>query len=135
MWSTIVVDELTKIPLNYSILLEFEGQDQIITSVNGTLSESFITRETNSVKVKNIIGNILELESESIGINTVNNEIVFNAKDVYFIDSITRQHVKNHDGYFMFPPHVQKQDYELFHPVVLGPATFVFEGEEKIYDL
>ena len=63
MWSTVGVDELTKLPLNYSRLLEFEGQDQIIISVNGTLSESFTTHETNLIKVKNVNGNILEFKS------------------------------------------------------------------------
>ncbi len=129
------VDELTKIPSNYSLYLVFDGKDQVLDPLEGKLSEPFPLTETHLRKVISIQGNVVELESSTTGKNEDSEQIIFDAKDVFFVDMMTKQYAKNHVGYFLFPIHVKKQNYEFFHPLVLAPATFIFEREEKINDL
>ena len=135
LWNVLVVGELHKIPTDYEIILEQEGHDRILNTIGGELSDSFLLSEIVREKVVNVEGNVLEIYSTTLGKNLVTGENIFDSTVTYFVDRDTRKHVNELEGYFSFPQNVKKQNYELFHPIVLGPATFVFEGVETINDL
>ena len=135
LWSVFVVGELHKMPTDYEIILEQEGNDRVLNTIGGELSDPFQLREIFRVKVVNIEGSVLEIYSTIVGKDSATGEIIFDSKVTYFVDRDTRKHVNEVEGYFSFPQNVKKQNYELFHPIVLGPATFVFEGIETINDL
>jgi len=135
LWFVLVVGELQKMPTDYKIVLEQEGQDRILTTIEGELSNPYLLREVFTQKVVNVEGNVLEIYSNIMGTDSATGEIIFDSTVSYFVDRNTRKHVKELEGYFSFPTNVKKQNYELFHPIVLGPATFVFEGVEIINDL
>jgi len=128
LWNVFVVGELHKMPIDYEIILEQEGNDRILNTIGGRLSDPFQLREIFRVKVVNVEGSVLELYSTIVGKDSATGEIIFDSTVTYFVDRDTRKHVKDVEGYFSFPQNVKKQNYELFHPIVLGPSTFVFEG-------
>lgn len=135
LWNILVVEELHKIPTDYEIILEQEGHDRILNTIEGKLSDPFLLREIFREKVVNVEGNVLEIRSTILGKDSATGKIIFNSTTTYFVDRDTRKHVKEVEGYFSFPQNVKKQNYELFHSIVLGPATFVFERVETINDL
>jgi len=135
LWDILVVVELHKIPTDYEIILEQEGHDRALNAIGEDLSDPFQLRETFREKVVNSEGNILEIYSTILGKNSETGEIIFDSRKTYFVDRDTKKHLKEVEGYFSFPENVKKQNYELFHPIVLGPATFVFEEVEIIRDL
>ena len=135
LWNVLVVSELHKIPIDYEIILEQEGHDRVLNTIGGELSDSFLLNEIVREKVVNVEGNVLEIYSTTLGTDSATGEIIFDSTVTYFVDRDTRKHVNEVEGYFSFPQNVKKQNYELFHPIVLGPATFVFEGVETINDL
>lgn len=125
------VDEMKKIPLNYELISEHEGQDRILESIGGNLSEPFWIRETLRENVVNVNGNILEIKSTVTGIDSSTNQVIFDNVHTFFVDRTTRKH-QSMDEYFTFPPNVQKKDYEFFHPMIFTKTTFVFEKEDNI---
>jgi len=135
LWSVFVVGELHKMPTDYEIILEQEGNDRVLNTIGGELSDPFQLREIFRVKVVNVEGSVLEIYSTVVGKDSATGEIIFDSTVTYFVDRDTRKHVKEVEGYFSFPQNVKKQNYELFHSIVLGPATFVFERVETINDL
>jgi len=134
-WNQIILTEINKMPQNYSIFLEQEGSDQILDPAEGKLSEPFLIHEENFHKVISVEGNVLAIESKIIGRDLSTGEVYFDSTDIYYVDRTTKQHMQNKEGYFDFTKDVKKQDYEFYHPIVLGQATFVFEKVEKKFDL
>jgi len=51
---------------------------------------------------------------------------------MFLVDANTRKHHED-DSYFLFPTNVKKQNYEMLHPIVAFPTTFVYE-ETRIVD-
>ncbi len=135
LWNVLVVKELHKLPTDYEIILEQEGHDRVLNTIGGELSDPFLLREIFREKVVNVEGNVLEIYSTILGKDSATGEIIFDSTVTYFVDRDTRKHVKEMESYFSFPQNVKKQNYELFHSIVLGPATFVFERVETINDL
>ncbi|MBS3923565.1 MAG: DUF3068 domain-containing protein [Nitrosarchaeum sp.] len=130
----ISVDEIKKIPLNYELISEHEGQDRVLEKVDGDLSESFLIREMLRQNVANVDGDILEIKATVIGIDSATNNVIFDNSQTFFVDRTTRKHAQM-DEYFAFPTNVQKQNYEFFHPMIFTKATFVFEGVNNINNL
>ena len=130
----VFVDETKKIPLNYVLLSEHEGQDQILSSMDDSLSEPFWIRETLKDAVVDARGNILEMNSHVKGVNSATNQVVFENTQTFFVDRTTRKH-QNSDDYFMFPPNVEKKDYRFFFPMMFTKTVFVFDKERVIDDL
>ena len=128
------VNEMKKIPLNYELISEQEGQDRILHSIGGNLSEPFGIRETLRENVINVTGDILSINSTILGKDPVTNEIVFDNTHTFFVDRATRMH-QSMNEYFTFPHNVQKVDYDFFHPMIFSKTPFVFEKEDHIYGL
>lgn len=128
------VNEIKKIPLNYELISEQEGQDRVLEDPEGKLSDPFWVRDTLRENVVNVNGSILEINSTVIGIDSATNHIIFDNVHTYFVDRTTRKH-QSMDEYFVFPPNVQKRDYEFFHPMMFTKTTFVFEREDNINGL
>ena len=121
-------------PLNYELISEHEGQDRILESIGGKLSKPFWIREVLKENVVNVNGNILEINSTVVGTDSATNHIIFSNANTFFVDRTTRKH-QSVDEYFTFPPHVQKRNYEFFHPMIFTKTTFIFEREVKINGL
>jgi signal transduction histidine kinase len=128
------VNEMKKIPLNYELISEQEGQDRTLNSLGGNLSEPFGIRETLRENVINVTGNILAINSTILGKDPMTNKIVFDNTHTFFVDRATRMH-QSMNEYFTFPPNVQKVDYDFFHPMIFSKTPFVFEKEDSIYGL
>src|SRR5215510_4222093 len=124
----LVVNEMKKIPFNYEVIAEHEGQDRILKSMDGTLSEPFWIREVLKENVVNVNGNLLEINSTVVGTDSATNRIIFSNAHTFFVDRTTRKH-HSMDAYFTFPPDVQKRNYEFFHPMIFTKTTFMFERE------
>ncbi|PIW33264.1 MAG: histidine kinase [Nitrosopumilales archaeon CG15_BIG_FIL_POST_REV_8_21_14_020_37_12] len=132
------VYEMKKLPIDYETISEHEGQDRILKEIGGNLSEPFWIRETHIQKTIDVQGDILEIKSTVTGIDSATNSIIFDSEDSFFVDRVTRKHHET-DDYFTFPPNVQKQNYEFFHPMIFTKTTFVFEKTRdvdglKVYD-
>jgi signal transduction histidine kinase len=126
-----LVNDLKKIPINYKIISEQEGQDRILKEINGDLSDPFWIRERHTQQAVNVENDVLEIKSEVVGIDSATNKIIFNNENVFFVDRNSRKH-QGIDEYFTFPPNVQKQNYEFFHPMIFTKSTFVYENIREI---
>src|SRR5262245_34598937 len=122
------VNEMKKMPFNYALIAEHEGQDRILESISGKLSEPFWIREVLKENVVNVNGNILEINSTVVGTDSATNRIIFSNANTFFVERTTRKH-QSMDEYFTFPPDVQKRNYEFFHPMIFTKTTFIFERE------
>jgi len=128
------VHKLRKMPFNYKVISEQEGQDRILEALGGTLSEPFWIREVLKENVVNVQGTILEITSTVVGTDAATNHIIFSHAHTFFVDRTTRKH-QAMDAYFTFPPDVQKRNYEFFHPMLFTKTTFVFEREGSMNGL
>jgi len=128
------VNEIKKIPLDYQLISEHEGQDRVLDQVNGSLSEPFLIRETLRQNVVDVKGDILEINATVMGIDSATNNVIFNSAQTFFVDRNTRKHAQT-DEYFAFPLNVQKQNYEFIHPMIFTKTTFVFKEVRHIGDL
>ena len=135
IWSGVVIPEFEKLPNDYSFYMEHDGEDKIIETVDGELSDVFKLRESISLKVTSNQGNTLEILSEIKGVRLDTDEVVFDAINNYKIDKITRTHTDKKSQMFIFLPGIQKQDYEFFHPLIFSDATLIFDGEDTVKDL
>ncbi|MGI0102416.1 MAG: porin PorA family protein [Nitrosotalea sp.] len=131
---SLFVNEMKKIPLNYEFIAEQEGQDRVLNSLVGNLSEPFGIRETLRENVVNVTGNILEINSTILGKDPVTNKIVFDDTHTFFVDRTTEK-IQSTNEYFTFPPNVQKKDYDFFHPMIFSETPFVFDREDNINGL
>lgn len=128
------VDEMKKIPVNYELLSEHEGQDRVLKAIGGNLSEPFWIRETLRERAISVDGNILEITSQVTGVDSATNQIIFDNSQTFFVDRSSRKH-QGTDEYFTFPPNVQKKDYEFFYPMMFTKTTFVFDKVKTVNDL
>jgi Porin PorA len=122
------VNEMKKMPFNYEVISEHEGQDRILESIGGKLSEPFWIREVLKENVVNVNSNILEINATVVGTDSATNHIIFSNANTFFVDRTTRKH-QAMDAYFTFPPDVQKRNYEFFHPMIFTKTPFIFERE------
>ena len=90
IWSGVIIPEFEKLPNNYSFYMEYDGEDKIIETVDGELSDVFKLRESISLKATSNQGNTLEILSEIKGVRLDTDEIVFDATNNYKVDKITR---------------------------------------------
>jgi signal transduction histidine kinase len=128
------VNEIKKMPLDYQLISEHEGQDRVLVQINGSLSEPFLIRETLRQNVVDVKGDILEINATVKGIDSATNKVIFNSAQTFFVDRNTRKHAQT-DEYFAFPPNVQKQNYEFIHPMIFTKTIFIFKNVHNIGDL
>jgi len=128
------VNELKKMPSNYEVIAEHEGQDRILEAIGGQLSEPFWIREVLQENVVNVNSNLVEIKSTVVGTDAATNRIIFSHAHTFFVDRTTRKH-QAMDAYFTFPPDVQKRNYEFFHPMIFTKTTFIFEREVQLNGL
>src|SRR5262245_36462410 len=128
------VNEMKKVPFTYEVISEHEGQDRILQSIGGKLSEPFWIREVLKETVVNVNGNILEITSTVVGTDATTNHVIFSHAHTFFVDRTTRKH-QAMDVYFTFPPTVQQRNYEFFHPMIFTQTTFIFEREANLNGL
>lgn len=128
------VYEIKKMPLDYELISEHEGQDRVLEHIDGNLSEPFLIRETLRQNVVSIKGDILEIRATVIGVDSATNDVIFNSAQNFFVDRNTRKHAHMNE-YFAFPTNVQKQNYDFIHPMIFTKTTFVFDGISHINDL
>jgi signal transduction histidine kinase len=122
------VEAMKKMPVNYEVIAEHEGQDRVLESLGGQLSAPFWIREALQEHVVQVNGNILEIQSTVVGTDSATNHLIFSNAHTFFVDRTTRKH-QAMDAYFTFPPDVQKRNYEFFHPMIFTTTTFIFERE------
>lgn len=135
IWSGVVIPEFEKLPNDYSFYMEYDGEDKIIETVDGELSDVFKLRESISLKAINNQGNTLEILSEIKGVRLDTDEVVFDAINNYKVNKITRTHTDKESQMFIFLPGVLKQDYDFYHPLIFLDATLIFDGEDTVKDL
>ena len=136
IWSGVVIPEFEKLPNNYSFYMEYDGEDKIIETVDGELSDVFKLRESISLKVTHVYDdNNLDILSEIKGVRLDTDEVVFDATNNYHVNKITRTHTDKESKMFIFLPGVLKQNYDFHHPLIFSDATLIFDGEDTVKDL
>lgn len=128
------VYEIKKMPLDYELISEHEGQDRVLEHINGNLSDPFLIRETLRQNVVSIKGDVMEIRATVQGVDSATNDVIFNSEQIFFVDRNTRKHAHMNE-YFAFPTNVQKQNYDFIHPMIFTKTTFVFDGISYINDL
>ena len=71
------VNEIKKIPLNYELISEHEGQDRVLENIGGNSSDPFLIREILRQNIVNVNGDILEVKATVVGIDSATNDIIF----------------------------------------------------------
>jgi len=136
IWTGVMIPEFEKLPNDYSFYMEYDGEDRIIETVDGELSDVFKLRESISLKVTQVQNdNTLDILSEIKGVRLDTDEVVFDAVNNYQIDKITRTHTDKESKMFIFMPGVKKQNYDFHHPLIFSDATLIFDGEDTVKDL
>lgn len=125
-WIFFINYETEKIPLDYKLILEQEGEDQVLESFDGVLSEPFLIKGTVSQRVENVEKNVLNIHSIVSDKDVSTGEIIFESSQIFSVEANTRKHQED-EGYFLFPSNVKKQNYEMLYPIVAFPTTFVYE--------
>ena len=129
-----LVNAMKKMPVNYEVIAEHEGQDRILESLGGPLSAPFWIREVLNEHVVKVDGNLLTINSTVVGTDAATNRIIFSNAHTFVVDRTTRKH-QSMGAYFTFPPDVHKRNYEFFHPMIFTPTTFRFEREGTMHGL
>jgi len=102
-------------PVNYALIAEHEGQDRILKSIGGKLSEPFWIREVLKENVVNVNGNFLAINSTVVGTDAATNRLIFSNAHTFFVDRTTRKH-QSMDAYFTFLPDVNNATTSFFIP-------------------
>ena len=126
VWAGIVVLEYEKLPDDYHVYIEHEGEDQIEEELFEGLSEPFRLQEALIQEVIGIDGDVLTIKSNVIGFRAENKEQIFNSERVYKVNRHDLTHVDS-GKLFGFPPDVKRQNYESFHPLIFQNASLNFE--------
>jgi len=134
VWIVFGVSEVMKLPSDYHLIIEHVGEDRVVDEWGGTLSETIPIKEILEQKSVNGNGN-LEIDSSLLAIDTRNGDVIFDSFMTFYVNQYTREHVSGVDGFFEFPPKVQKQTYEFFSPIIHAPLTMTFERESTIMGL
>ena len=135
LWNILAVGELQKIPDDYELITQLEGSTRILLSIGEEITDPIRTNDILRNKVVKKEGNTLEISSTWTDYDILTGDKIWEYSNTYFIDATTYKHVGDKDGYYSFPPHVKKQNYDFFDPWTIVPSTFVFEKTIFIDDL
>ena len=140
LWLLVAVPELEKLPRDYHSRVDFVGQVSWLDPGAEKISEPFLLKETMTHQVLARSGDVLIIQANWLAENPSSGEIFWEVKGRMGVDRATREHVPgfgdaDREGPFTLPLHVEKRDYELWHPSLLGKGTWVFEREETLRDL
>jgi hypothetical protein len=133
VWMFMVLPNLKK--FNNTELRNYitTGYDRAYYGGNYTEGIQVIHVKDSLVSIK---GNFLVINSNSIGADRYTGQIFWNASATYAVDSVSRKNIPNlvegvtRMGYFIFPPNVEKINYEFSSPEVLEKQGIVkFESE------
>lgn len=130
----VFVNEVKKLPLDYKVISQQEGQDRILESKDGSLSNPFWIRETLVQEAVGADDDSLEIKSSIIGVDSATNDVIFNTDSTFFVNRDSRKIIGT-ENFFTFPNNVQKQNYEFFHPMIFTESTFVFENSRYVDNL
>ena len=134
-WNFVIIPESQKLPNDFEIHIEHDGEDQIVEDVFGELSAPFRLRESVSLKVIDIDGDILTISSKTTGERSDTGEIIFDMNEVYYVNRVTLMHTDNEGKQFGFLPNVKQQDYDFRHPLIFEDTKLVYQEMEVLSDL
>lgn len=135
VWYFAVLPELEKIPNNFHLYMEQEGQDQIASSVNGDLSEPFKLRESLIQKTISDDGRFITISSVISGKNEFTGEEIFHSDETYTINVYDFKYKDEPQKQFWFGPGVKQQDYQFYHPLVFANTPLVYQRVEQVEGL
>ncbi len=140
LWLLVAVPELEKLPRDYHSRVDFVGQVSWLDPGAEKISEPFLLKETMTHQVLARSGDVLIIQANWLAENPSSGEIFWEVKGRMGVDRATREHVPgfgdaDREGYSSFPLHVDKRDYELWHPGLLAKGTWVFDREEVLRGL
>ena len=134
-WFFIVIYEYDRLPTDYEIHLEHEGENQIANDVFGTLSKPFKLKESSYQETIGTDGDVLIIRSVVEGVRADTGDSVFNSEKIYRVNRASLLHTDDNGRYFAFLPDVQKQNYEFLHPLTFVEGTLSFQNVETLHDL
>ena len=134
-WGIVIISEFDKLPLDYELYVEYDGQTQTSEHVFGELSPEFRFKETFFQRVVGYNGDIITINSTLSDIRLDTGKEFFHIEKTYYVNRISHMHSNMDEKQFGFLPNVQKQNYDFFHPLIFGDATLIFQNVEKIEDL
>ena len=140
IWLLVAVPELEKIPRDYHSRVDFVGELSWLDTGADKISEPFPFKDTMAHQVLARKGDVLVIQTNLIAEDPATGNIFWEAKERMGVHRATRKHVPgfgdaDREGYFTFPLHVDKGDYEFWYPGLLAKGTWVFEREENLRGL
>lgn len=134
-WFLIVVPQTEKIPNNFYLYMEQEGEDQIADTVGGALSAPFKLRESLIQKTISSDGNYITISSTISGVNYFTDEEIFHSDEKYEISVYDVTYKNNPQDQFWFKRGVEKHDYQFYHPLVFANTPLIYQRTENIEGL
>jgi len=135
IWFAVYIPESEKIHSDYQIYMEQEGQDQVANGKGASLSLPFNLRESLIQKVTGTNGEFTTISSVINGVRSDNGQVIFHSDKMYQVNAFTRTYQDMPTKQFAFKPGVEKQDYQFYHPLVLGDAPLVYKTTDTINGL
>ncbi|MGQ0795528.1 MAG: porin PorA family protein [Nitrosopumilaceae archaeon] len=135
IWIFLIVPEVTKLPSTFYHYEEQTGTNSIAPYVGAELPKPFTHRDVQEIKVINIVGKDLKIQSTLRATNTNTGEVFLDESRFFDVDSYTRSHTSVEKGYFCFPPNTQRQNYFLTFPLAFSHAVFAFQGIDIVEGL
>lgn len=140
LWLLVAAPELEKMPTDYRSQVEFVGELSWLEPGAEKISEPFPFEDTMTHRVLARKGDVLIIQANVIAKDPASGDIFWEAKERMGVHRATRKHVPgfgdvDREGYFTFPLHVEKRDYEFWYAGLLAKGDWVFQREETLSGL
>lgn len=132
IWFVVYIPEFEKLPSNYQLYMEQEGQDQIANGVGAELSQPFNLRESLIQKATGTNGEFVTISSVIRGTRNDNGQVIFHSEKEYQVNAYSMTYQDMPTKQFGFKSGVKKHNYQFYHPLVLGDAPLVYKKTDTI---
>lgn len=135
IWFAAYIPEFEKLPNNYQLYMEQEGQDQIANGAGAELSQPFKLRESLIQKVIGTNGEFTTISSVISGTRDDNGQEIFHSEKEYQVNAYSMAYQDIPTKQFGFKPGVEKHDYQFYHPLVFADAPLIYKKTDTINGL
>lgn len=134
-WIFYIVPSYEQLTNFYVLDKQYEGYNQVVDDVYGELSEPFSVIDTLTFDILEENEDKIILSGAVMSKNPQTNEILFYVENEYLVDKKTRMHLDREGKQFEFSAHVEKKDYDFFHPAVYFDDPMEFKGTDTLFGL
>lgn len=140
LWLLLAVPELEKMPADYQRQWDFVGEARWLDPGGEERGAPFPFKDTSSREVLLDKGDVVIIQINMVARKLSTGEILWETHERMAVDRATRKQVTgignaDRQGYFTFPLHVEKRNYEFWYPGLLDSCSLIFEREETLKGL